>query len=159
MFLPPDTDSRTEMWMVIQMAAAISRANEWVFLGVLLLLLCYAIGRLFWAILKYLYALYKQRLTEAALHAHHFRIALGSALVVALIGALLARSDAYHELGILLLSIDFCLFSLFSVGYDWYLRWREPPQALLPEETTYDDIIAWQHQVNEAYDAGLLIER
>jgi hypothetical protein len=155
----PDPDNRAEMWMVVNLVGGLSRANEWVFLGVLLLLVAYAVGRLALAIGTYLFHLYRERAFTPSPFTRYFRIALGIGLAVLLIGIILTRTEDTHAYGILVLCWGFGLFGITSVILDWLSSRAEQQETPLLAGVTLEDVVAWQEDINQAYDAGLIVRR
>jgi hypothetical protein len=160
MQLLPDPDNRAEMWMVIQFVGGMARANGWVFLGILLLLFYYAVARIAYAVLMYLFHLYQERAFTPSPYRRWFRIALGSGIVVLIVGLFMAMQEGYtHYEGIIILCCGFGVFSVVSLILDWYFGRAEQAETPELESVTLDDVVAWQSQVNEAYDAGLMTRR
>jgi hypothetical protein len=144
---------------VINLVGGLSRANEWVFLGVLFLLACYIIGRVAYAILAYLFKLYRQRAFTPSPFTRHFRIALGVGVVVLLVGFTLTRSEDTHAYGVFVLSWGFCVFGVTSFILDWLASRSERIAPAQLEGVTLGDVVKWQQEVNQAYDEGLIERR
>ena len=146
MKLLPDMDNRTEMWMVVNIAGGLARANEWVFLGVLCLLIAYGLARILIEVCRYLFAMYRERAFTPSPHMQNFRNLLMGGAVVLVLSAIFGG-----------FFIAFAAFSIASVAYDWYVSRNEQPDTSELEGVTLDDVVAWQRQINTAHDAGLLM--
>lgn len=125
----PNTDSQQEMWIAATILSNVVRtSSEWIFLGGLILVLLYVIGLVLYKTCLYIFEVYTERLREHSSHKRVFLWALCIALIVGTVGIGLMFWDERQHFGIgfIILANTFCLFSLFTAGYDW---WVSRPQA------------------------------
>lgn len=154
-FLPtPDPDNEQEVWLAVTLIGNFARSGtEWVFIGALLLLIIYLVGRLVISTARYVIATYSERLKETGDHVRIFRWALYGALALALIGVLVLFSgqpDATLE-GMSILASTFCIFSLFTVIYDWWLaRTAKQNDPTLLGDVTVSDILKMKQTIKAA---------
>jgi hypothetical protein len=147
MFMMPDMDNNIEMRIVVAIASGAVRTAD-TFVMFLLLFVCYIVVRAGIEIAIYLFRLYRERAFTPSPHMQHFRILLGAGVVVLLVSFLLG-----------VVAIGFALFCVASTAYDWYIGRSEKQETPELEGATLDDVVAWQHDVNAAYDSGLMERR
>jgi hypothetical protein len=159
MFFPPDPDDHTEMRILIAFLGAVARGGAWGIAFGLLLLIAYAIARLVLSIVVYLFQLYRERLTTPSPYSRYFRILLYIAMFVLIASYVvydMYSQDDLHKLSIALMWWDFGIFCVGSFVLDWRVGRLEQDEAPSLEGVTIDDVVAWQNQINEAYEAGLM---
>jgi len=156
MFFPPDPDSHIEMRMVIAFVGAISRADPWVILFIIFAVLCYAVVEYVFKIVEYIIKLYQEYASRPEPYARYFRITLAVSALVFFVGVILLVQHSTHDIGVAVLCCGFGAFGVVSALLDWEAGRAEQEETLTLEDVTYDDLIMWQNQVNEARDAGLM---
>ncbi len=149
----PDPDNKQEMWLAFTLIGSFARSgNEWVFLGAVLLLILYLIGRFVYSTSRYLFAVYSERLKETGTHVRGFRWALGIAAVLGTIGLLVMFSGergAFYN-GLSILANTFCLLSLFTVIYDWWLSRKARTAQPQIGRITATDILRMKQTIKTA---------
>jgi hypothetical protein len=159
MFFLPDPDDHTEWRLIIAFVGAIARADAWVFVFILLMLIAYAIWRFILRLLTYLVEVYQERVQGPSPYVWYFRILLGVGSVVLVTGIVLVSGSDTYENGLVLLCWGLGVFGVATLVLDWYAGRVEQKATPSLEGVTLDDVISWQNQVNEAYEAGLMARK
>jgi hypothetical protein len=159
MFFPPDPEDYTEMRLAIALLGAFARGGLWGIVFGILLLIAYVIARLILWIIAYLFQLYRERLSSPSPYARYFNYLLRGALAIPAISLVLSTQEATEDFSIPLLKLGMAVFCVASVILDWYVGSTEQAETPLLEGVTIDDVVAWQNQVNEAYEAGLMARK
>jgi hypothetical protein len=154
LFIPPDPDSRMEMWIVLQVVAALGRADAQTFILLLAVIVLYATVRIFLATCEYLFRLYREKGFKPNAHQHLYRIALliGGGLV--LIVVVLCGSPETRRDGLILFPFVFTLFVSASAILNWYTN-RQATAPTLPTLTA-EEYIRKTKTVQRGKDKGLL---
>jgi hypothetical protein len=149
----PDPDNKQEMWLALTLIGNFARAGtEWVFVGALLILIAYIIGRFVYKTSLYLIEVYNERLREQGAHVQTFRWALSIAAFFGLIGVAVVFSGQPGSFldGIAILANTFCLFSLFTVAYDWWLARKVKQATPVLGKVTVTDVLKMKQTVTAA---------
>lgn len=120
MFITPDVEDNNEMRIVSMLVVGLGRANEFVFVSLLVLLVMYFTVRLLWAVLCYLLMLYAQYAFNPSPYTRFFRISLVIGVSALVLSAILTFLPQTHDLGVLVLCASFAVFSIVSAALDYY---------------------------------------
>ena len=151
MWFLPDPDDHTEMRLVVGIATAFGHSgNEWIFLGLLVLLVVYITARITIAITVYLFTLYSERAFGSSPYVRIFRIVLAVAAVVLIIGVVLIRQETTAPIGVTVLSYGFGVFGVVSAALDWYFSRRERTAAPALTNVNLQNIAQWNVMTQKA---------
>jgi hypothetical protein len=156
MLLPPDTDSRWEMWLVFQIVASVR--NPWILVVLFLLAIGYAVYKLVAVTLVRIVEIFRERAISGKPRAHLLRWALGLLAVSWAVAALLFwYGHAWHVRSGVALDLFACaafVFIVFCVVIDWTEERRERnAQPVLPEHLSIGDVISWHTEIDNAHPA------
>jgi uncharacterized membrane protein YhaH (DUF805 family) len=158
MFLPPDTKSKTEWWIVMFLVnSMLGIRSGWgvaMFVLAVLLLIGWALVQLTLVTVKRLWDIYQQ---WGTLNTRSGKIAKGAAValvVLWLVALILARNPDMLGKGFLLFSGSLFAFTIICEVIDWLEeRKQKKQQPALPENVLLKDVISWHDEAEQIHDA------
>jgi hypothetical protein len=155
MFLPPDTRSTTEWWIVMFLfKSMLSIRSEWgilMFILAILMLAMWGLWQLVLLTLRRLWDIYQTRSDMNTTSGRIVKAAVVALLILWLVAVGLASDPEMHGKAFLLFTGSLFAFTVTYEVTDWIeARKAERHHATLPEHISLKDVVAWRSEVEEA---------